>query len=87
MQEGKYELELTTVILEGVRCICYGIRHGETVIADVSTDRAQVEALVAQMNDCAVSPIHMADVVEDFVAQSSDFFSDENDGEAEQCRV
>ena len=47
--------------------ITYGI-EAYAAIEDLSTDRRSVESLVKRCNRLALSPIHLKDVAEDFVA-------------------
>ena len=44
----------------------YGIRKGETVINDISPDRAEIEEFVEQLNRYGASEIHAYELVEDF---------------------
>ena len=73
-----YEKTRDTVLLEGKRYTTYGIaarlphdseQDGITIAAipDISTDMAEVDALVARCNRLALSPVHLNDVVEDFL--------------------
>lgn len=76
MTNGKYELVETAIIHEDIGSyIGYGIRNGTDVVTDISVDKPKVEFLVERMNANEVSPLHMMDIVEDFLAQDSDFFS------------
>ena len=70
----------------GVRClrliheeigsyIGYGIRYGEHTVTDISLDRAKIENLIERMNSNELSPLHMMDIIEDFLAEDSNFFS------------
>ena len=59
---GKYELIATT------------IDHEDTV-TDISLDRAKIENLIERMNLNELSPLHMMDIIEDFLAEDSNFFS------------
>ena len=47
----------------------YGIQKGETVINDISTDRAEIEEFVEQLNRCDASEIHAYELVEDFLGK------------------
>lgn len=73
-----YEKTRDTVLLEGKRYTTYGIaarvlcdseQNNVTVasVPDISTDMAEVDALVARCNRLALSPVHLNDVVEDFL--------------------
>ncbi len=73
-----YEKTRDIVLLEGKRYMTYGIvarvlcgseQNSVTVasVPDISTDMAEVDALVARCNRLALSPVHLNDVVEDFL--------------------
>lgn len=47
--------------------ITYGISHNDTMIKDVSIDKVKVEKLITLCNELDLSPIHIYDVVEDFL--------------------
>ena len=67
---GKYELIATTIDHEEIGSyIGYGIRYGEHTVTDISLDRAKIENLIE------LSPLHMMDIIEDFLAEDSNFFS------------
>lgn len=44
-------------------------------ITDISLDRAKIENLIERMNLNELSPLHMMDIIEDFLAEDSNFFS------------
>ena len=69
---GKYELITTTIVHEEIG---YGIRYGEHTVTDISLDRAKIENLIERMNSNELSPLHMMDIIEDFLAEDSNFFS------------
>ena len=76
MLNGKYELVTTTIgdwILH--LFMGYGIRYGEHTVTDISLDRAKIENLIERMNSDELSPLHMMDIIEDFLAEDSNFFS------------
>lgn len=76
MLNKKYEIVATTMIHKDVGTYtCYGIRFGADIISDISMDKVKVELLVERMNANELSPLHMMDVVEDFLAEDSNFFS------------
>ena len=73
-----YEKTRDTVLLEGkcyttygiaARALCGSEQNSVTVasVPDISTDGEAVDALVARCNRLALSPIHLNDVVEDFL--------------------
>lgn len=45
----------------------YGISYNNTVIKDVSTNKSKVEKLITLCNELDLSPMHIYDVVEDFL--------------------
>lgn len=45
----------------------YGITCGERTIKDISTDKQRIEALIELCNSLELSPIHLDDVIEDFL--------------------
>lgn len=71
----KYELITTTIVREEIGAyIGYGIRYGEHAVTDISLDRAKIENLIERMNSDELSPLHMMDIIEDFLAENSNFF-------------
>lgn len=71
----KYELVITTKNCEHIGSYtAYGVRCGSDIISDISVDRVKVECLIDRMNTYELSPIHMMDFVEDFLAEDCDFF-------------
>lgn len=45
----------------------YGIKYGNLQIDDISADKDRVEKFVNDINKYQLSPIHLGDVVADFV--------------------
>lgn len=45
----------------------YGIKYGDLQIDDISADKDKVEKFVDDINKYQLSPIHLDDVVADFV--------------------
>lgn len=45
------------------------------MVNDISLDRAKIENLIERMNLNELSPLHMMDIIEDFLAEDSNFFS------------
>ena len=73
---GKYELIAKTIDHEEIGSyIGYGIRYVEHTVTDISLDRAKIENLIERMNLNELSPLHMMDIIEDFLAEDSNFFS------------
>ncbi len=56
---------------KGVRYKTYGITYGKNSVDDVSTDKASVEELVELFNKENLDPIHLMNVLEDFLARQS----------------
>ncbi len=46
----------------------YGIKYGNLQIDDISADKDKVRKFVNDINKYQLSPIHLGDVVADFVA-------------------
>ena len=45
----------------------YGVKYGDLQIDDISADKDKVRKFVNDINNYQLSPIHLGDVVEDFV--------------------
>lgn len=45
----------------------YGVKYGDLQIDDISTDKGRVKKFVDDINKYQLSPIHLGDVVDDFV--------------------
>lgn len=45
----------------------YGVKYEDLQIDDISTDKGRVKNFVDDINKYQLSPIHLCDVVEDFV--------------------
>lgn len=45
----------------------YGVKYGDLQIDDISADKDRVEKFVNDINKYQLSPIHLGDVIEDFV--------------------
>lgn len=45
----------------------YGISYNDTMIKDISIDKAKIEKLVSLCNELDLSPKHIYDVIEDFL--------------------
>lgn len=48
----------------------YGITYGDIVIEDISTEKEKIEKLVRLCNELDLDPIHIHDVVEDFLVHN-----------------
>ncbi len=61
-------LNKSTIIDEdGNEIETYGITCGERVVKDISTDKQKVEVLIDKCNKNNVSPIHLDDIIDDFL--------------------
>ena len=67
-----YQMISGSYILEGRRYTSYGIRWKDGKIEDLSIDRMAVEALISMCNDHALSPVHLPDIIADFLAAPDD---------------
>lgn len=63
-----YQITTGTYHLQGENYRSYGIRCAEFEVGDISTDKAEVEALVELCNSGGLEPIHLLNVIEDFLA-------------------
>ena len=45
----------------------YGVKYGDLQIDDISADKDRVEKFVDDINKYQLSPLHLGDVVDDFV--------------------
>lgn len=45
----------------------YGVKYGDLQIDDISTDKGRAKKFVDDINKYQLSPIHLGDVVVDFV--------------------
>lgn len=45
----------------------YGVKYGDLQIDDISADKDKVEKFIDDINKYQLFPIHLCDVVEDFV--------------------
>ncbi len=65
-----YTLTEEKKILEEQEYVAYGIRYNsEYCIDDVSADKEAVKRLVANCNKYELDPVHLRDVVEDFLTE------------------
>ena len=53
--------------LEGKPYIGYGIRCKEICIPDITTNKSRLEKMIELCNRLDLSPIHMEDIVLDFI--------------------
>ena len=64
----KYILNKSLITDEqGVTHETYGITCGERIITDISTNKQSIESLIKKANKTGLSPIHLDDVIEDFL--------------------
>lgn len=52
---------------DGNSHLTYGISYEERSFNDISTDKSKIERLVMLCNEQKLSPIHLKDVIEDFL--------------------
>ena len=65
-----YKLTQKTTVVEGKEYRVYGIRYSDAIfVEDVTTDRARIEGLIADCNKYSLDPIHLMNVIEDFLAE------------------
>lgn len=65
-----YELTEQVVVSEAVGSyISYGLQTQGECIEDISSVREKVEALAGRLNACELSPLHLRDAVDDWLAQ------------------
>ena len=65
-----YFLTKDKVIVEGREYTVYGMKYNDgPFAADLSTDKHSVQRLVEKCNEYQLEPIHMFDVIEDFLAE------------------
>jgi hypothetical protein len=62
-----YDVIESSVFLEGKQHTTYGIACESTVIPDISIHKNLISELVRKLNHSQLFPIHLADVVEDFL--------------------
>ena len=71
MNDVKYSIVESTVNINGIPHITYGIAAQDISVTDciydITADRKSLEQLVALCNRKKLSPIHLHDVVEDFL--------------------
>lgn len=52
---------------QGITHKTYGITCEERIILDISTNKQSTETLIKKANEMGLSPIHLDDVIEDFL--------------------
>lgn len=58
------------IIVEGIECCTYGIFYNDLFyVKDLSTDKDKVASLASLCNEGGLNPIHLNDIVEDFLAE------------------
>lgn len=63
-----YSVNHSTITDEnGTKHDTYGISYADKEIKDISTEKKKVEKLVSLCNNLSLSPIHINDVIEDFL--------------------
>lgn len=63
-----YSITEEKIVIEGKEHTVYGIMCDEAHIPDVSADKGEVEQLVKLCNDGGLDPVHLFDVVTDFIS-------------------
>lgn len=64
-----YKLTDKKIVVENQQYTVYGIKYNDTIcIDDISTDKNKVEKLISDCNNHELDPIHLADIVEDFLS-------------------
>ena len=63
-----YQLCTSTHFIKEHAYISYGIQHDSMRIEDISLSKGSVEALVVLCNQGKLDPIHLENVIEDFLA-------------------
>ncbi len=78
MNKAFYGLLISEISLEQTVRTSYGIAFCQTddgapiiirAVADLTTDKGRAAALVDRCNRLALSPIHLDDITEDFLAE------------------
>lgn len=72
MKQEPYFLITGTYVVEESKHMGYGIgyRADKDILCfeDVTTNRNAIQHLIKQCNDLKLSPIHLADVIQDFIS-------------------
>lgn len=67
-EQKMYNVNHSTIIDEdGAKRDTYGISYDNKNIKDISTDKNKIEELVTLCNSLSLSPIHINDIIEDFL--------------------
>lgn len=65
-----YFLTQKSIVLEGREYTVYGMKYNDELCAeDISSDKEKVRKLVSDCNKYSLSPIHMYEVIENFIAE------------------
>ena len=67
LADNQYQTLSSKVIINDKVVVTYGIKNGDNVIFDISTDLKFVNYITKLLNDNKVSLVHFRDIVEDFV--------------------
>ena len=63
-----YVINQSTITDEnGQQHTTYGISYNDTTVKDISINKAKVENLISLCNKLDLSPIHIYDVIDDFL--------------------
>lgn len=61
----KYELITTKTVIDGEPITTYGIKGNGVELADVSTDKDKVLAMLRDINDAQLEECHLLEYIED----------------------
>ena len=62
-----YEICESIISAEDKTVKTYGLKYGSVKIEDISTDEREVAKLIASLNRLDVSPVHIYDIIDDFL--------------------
>ena len=65
-----YQTTIGMYSIEGKNYTSFGIRCDAVSIEDISPDKRAVDSLVALCNSEELEPVHLYDIVEDFLASN-----------------
>ena len=65
----EYKVIEDKVSIEGQSFITYGISYNDITIHDISIRKDKIVKLINKCNDYKLEPIHIYDVIEDFLAE------------------
>ena len=62
-----YEICESIISAEDKTVKTYGLKYGSVKIEDISTDEREVVKLIESLNKLDVSPVHIYDIIDDFI--------------------